>query len=271
MGRRKKPARSGLAVTTTTDSANDPYGLLSSAVYRQLLTSSVWHGDRPEPDVRTLPAVPVVDSTAVIAGWREYGVRLDGSEPFLHGTRVRWTNGTLDAVCAHGLTIEDCMARSHGQTACGIYVLRRRTVPETSQYTITMSFSTEPEPLMKAFTRVVCGGVVQKFTDGYRAQRVRIERVFLIGGKDRLGDSVRVSPAEAERIATAIEARYEAPVEITTTSMLDRLQKEEDEREWLNLAHTSRQFAYPYQNAPRDSLNPRLSAELNQLLSESGN
>lgn len=204
---------------------------------------------------------PVDESTEVIRAWRWYYTGIDG---LLHGARQAWPARTFHAECGHGNNIDECIASKNRE--CGIYSFRS---PASAGY-----HAIAP-PLMEVFADVVNYGVVHKYSDGYRSEWSRIDRIYLIAGTSELG---KVTPnpsygqmnwtlraADVERCADALERRYGVPVEVVLRDEIQQWIDEEEKGAWERLASRSKSSGF----RSLDELSPTLQSELNQLLPES--
>ena len=179
----------------------------------------------------------------------------------LIGSWAAWAEDTFHAACEQNLSPEQCIASVNHE--CGIYSYR--TVNGDGMYAPDL-------PRLEVLAEVVNWGIVHEYTNGYRAEWSRIERLTIIVGTHRLGEIETVVQSrtflaypgvtEVERTIALMEKRYGVPVEIVTRDELKERIRAKEQESWERLVARRRLSASPSQPA---ELSQALQNELLRL------
>jgi hypothetical protein len=143
----------------------------------------------PTPvDIDTIPL-----ETEVVRGWRTYTMTADGT---LKGSRTSWPTAEMVAECSEPWSPQQIppqeLAQQHlasgncgiGSVANGCGIYSHKTGPEYLQFermTHYKSPAYQPDPpAVKVVAQCISTGIVVEHKMGYRAEKCRIEQMWLI-------------------------------------------------------------------------------------------
>ena len=134
--------------------------------------------DTPNPV--TIDSIP--EETDLVRGWRTYTIDAQGR---LKGSRVAWETAEFTATCEDDSTdvvthlLNGCPYPSHA--GCGIY--SHKVGPEylkTERPQCTSQQYESPVSQINVVAQCISSGVVVEHEHGYRAERCRIEQMWLV-------------------------------------------------------------------------------------------
>ncbi len=112
----------------------------------------------------------VTDVTDVVYGWRRYNLSWSKGKWCLFGSWAKWESREKTASCSVQGMHGDFQSVEHGRCQCGIYSLKDRDDLRR------VPFRANVDAL------VVMWGTVREYQRGYRAEHVRIERLYIPEG-----------------------------------------------------------------------------------------